>query len=490
MLSTQDQRSYRLGLSLVCFSILAGIGIIFVTEILGYAALAIAIAIPFMPSALFAASQGINKLRGLLQHVEWWHVLWFIFFASGLTWVMRDYQDILGDILDLSLLYRFLLVATVGIVLLFQLLQSDWIRNLLRGVLGLLLVFSLISITSTLWSVNPQLTLYKSMEYLIGISLLALILTKIDDTKQYKSLFDWTYFLVFLLALSGWIGIVLWPYEAIVRSLGIPGFRISGVYPKIGPVGLGDLGAILALVSASRIMRNCPNRNVYVVLFVFGITTLLISYSRIPLLAFLVSLFVVAWLFKKVHKWVMFPGIIIAVLIIAIWGGDADLQEIEPYITRGQAQEGFQTLSHRLSKWEELIPVIREQPLIGHGAYAGSREYLATESALQGRYGEGVDNEWIEIAIGTGIMGLMVMLVVITRLWKWLLKGYKEFPLGTLSSSLTIESIGLLTYMLLRSLFVTKFFIGHPPLLFLLIVGFSEYLRRSVLAHRLSSHEK
>jgi hypothetical protein len=79
---------------------------------------------------------------------------------------------------------------------------------------------ALVCAVSTVWSVFPSWTLYKSLEYLVDITCLAAIVTLIRSAHGYKAFLDWSWTLCGLLVGSVWLGVLLWPSLALQAEQG------------------------------------------------------------------------------------------------------------------------------------------------------------------------------------------------------------------------------------------------------------------------------
>jgi O-antigen ligase len=371
-------------------------------------------------------------------------------------------------------LYRIVLVAVCGLVLLSNLAlgRVAFSTSLRTGLIGSFSLYLGLCFVSCVWSVHPAWTAYKSVELLVTLGILAVVVSRVDSFEHFKTLFDWTWILLGLMVITVWAGVFIWP-EAVRMKVGLMGFQISGVYPAVAANGVGDLGALLGLVAFSRILTSRKNRHFYIAILILALATLIVSYSRTPLCGFAAAAALVLYLVKRRYLPVLLLGL--ANLIPIILG--TPLKEVFwLFITRGQTPETILSLSGRIAVWTPTIELVREN-LLGFGAYAGTRVYLPKHTDLI--VTSSVDNEWLEILAGTGILGLLLFAVVFVRLWKCLFRQLRDFDNNEPELNLIIESIGLLTFMTVRSFFVTKFFIWHAPLVFLAVLGYAEMLRRS-----------
>ena len=213
----------------------------------------------FVPPAAivsgFALVQSFQKFRELKKHLVWWHVLWLLTGLSSLVFRIRDIESIKDEPVDLWAVYRILLVGIVALVLLSRLLvkRPDWVPSLFRGLVGALSVYALISIVSTLWSVYPAWSLYKSVEYLVDIALLGAIIATVRSVETYKTLFDWTWVLQAGLLGTVWAGALLWPSKAFVVEGNLIHVRLSGVLPALDQNDVGLGAAFLAIVALTRL---------------------------------------------------------------------------------------------------------------------------------------------------------------------------------------------------------------------------------------------
>src|SRR5439155_15528336 len=92
-------------------------------------------------------------------------------------------------------------------------------------------------------------------------------------------------------------------------------------------------------------------------------------------------------------------------------------------VERGHTEQEFFTLSDRVTYWQLAWQKFLEQPLLGYGAYAGGKFVVIAQSKSD--IG-GLHSDYAEVLVGTGLLGLI--LVVITLLWTWrlLLEGLRS----------------------------------------------------------------
>ena len=429
--------------------------------------------IPLLFLVLRSLPDITSRIRILAGKLQWWHFLWLIIFLSGCVFRIRSDENIESNPIDYWALYRLGLVTLAFLVLTIRLAnkKTSWIRSLFVGVIGLLALCALLNLASTLWSVYPMWTLYKSIEYLVDVALIAAIIDAVKNMSQIKTLFDWTWILTGLLMLSTLIGILVWPAQAITRGIGLIGIQIKGVVPAISANSVGQIAAILGIVAFVRLLFPTTIRRLYLLVFVMALAFLLLSQSRSPLVGFLSGLVIV--IFMKKRKRIAIFLIAIIAIVIFLTGFEKIFVE---FFKRGQSREQFASLTGRYDWWVYGYGLFKEQPLIGYGAYAAGRFMILSPLGLGTTHS--IHSDYAETAVGTGLVGLLFLIFVLIRVWIILVRYRVRLKNRILLHRMHIEVIGILSVISVRSFFSTEL-IWHPPLTFLLVLGYTEYLRRS-----------
>lgn len=412
-----------------------------------------------------------SMVARLNRELSWWHLLWALFFVSGLTFRIRTTEFITENPLDPAALFRIGFVGLVGFVLfgVWAVGRRLTLRRIFRGFPGLMAFYAFVGIASTLWSVYPSWTLYKSVEYFVGVLLIGIIVSSVKTEVEFKSLFDWMWLLTGLLALSVWGGVLLWPEEAMSRGVGVWGIQIRGIFPRMAANSVGDLGALLGIVAMARLLfAKGASRRFYFIVFLMALVTLALSQSRSPLTGFLLSIPVVLFAAGKIGGG---TALTLFIPLIASFSPLGDY--FWRFFMRGQSEELFLSLSGRVYYWRASLPFIQKSPFIGHGAYAAGRflvapRFASTLSSLHGT--------WPEVLIGTGILGFLPLFLAIVGTWVVLLRK-RNWGSNILVEQMRLEAIGVMTLLSVRSFFSVSF-IWHPALTWLLALGYAEFLRQ------------
>lgn len=426
------------------------------------------------PSAFRAAWS--NAVR-LAHTFTWWHWLIFLGLLSSLTFRLRDIEDINSNPLDAAALFRIAVDALVILVLTARLIngRSPWLRQAFRGLPGVLILFSLFAAISTLWSVRPFWTLYKSVEYGFDVALFVAVLISFSSLKDYKPVLDWVWTLIGLQVLSAWIGAAIVPRLAFdygeTGSLRIP--ELTGVIPVLAANAIGQIGAILGIVSLSRLLlrpSTAPNRQWYHFLLGFSLITMFMAQSRSAIGAFLFALIILLFLSRRV-----FWGACLATsgaIAVALLGAQKNIGD---YLARGQHMQEIAGLTGRVDWWSFAWEKFLQKPFAGWGGFAGGR-FVVLANFAQGTAPD-VHSSIVETLVDTGFIGLLLIIIALLGTWWYLYRGVKSRCLDSTEKSIAIECLAVVAVLTVRS-GVSSTLISHPALPFLVVVGYAEFVRR------------
>ena len=434
-----------------------------------------------------AVLDGLRKFLSLLRSFRWWYGLWLLLFLSGLVFRIRYGNSLDEEGLDSWAFFRVSLVCLTALLLLVRLVfrQTFWTSSMLRGLIGIVTAYSMICIASTLWSVNPAWTLYKSLEYLVDVATLAAVVATIRSTDEYRNLLDWTWTLYGLLLTCVWLGALIWPEEALHpgNGVGVLGIQLEGIFPAVGANSVGEFGAVLAIVALARLLRRPgakSDRAWYGLLFVASFVTMFLAQCRSAFAGFVLGAILVLSLSKRPRLSVLLASG--AALFLSHAANNDSLWE---FLRRGETDQEVQGLSGRVEFWQLAWQKFLEHPLVGYGAYAAGRSFVM--AGLREDPGS-MHSEYVEILMGTGLWGLITVVVTLLATWWWLLRSFRNSSLDPFENSLAVEALGVLAVVSVRSFFSPNLF-WHVPLIFFAVLGYTEFLRRRMalrgqLAHK------
>jgi hypothetical protein len=420
--------------------------------------------------------------KALWHSLRWYHWLWFGIFVSGLIFRKRTAAEGVAAPVDNAALFRIGVVGGIGAVLLCLLFlrKLDWFRSVFRGIIGLLLMFDLMALLSSIWSVYWQWTFYKAVEYGVDIVTLAVIVYVIKTTKEFKSFWDWTWVLYGVMLANIWFGAVWDPKDALLKGgaygeqgIGGLGVWLQGVFPDVASNDLAEYAACLAALALCRLLplnrkREDTSWNMFV--FIFAFTTLIFGQTRSALGGFLIAVFLVYLLSSRVGQG---AAIVISGLIGVIISGFGDY--IFEYLKRGQSANQLESFSSRLEWWEAALRQYAIYPLTGMGMWAAARfGVLAKIGFTQTAT---IHSDWVEIIVGTGAWGFLPVLVLIFFTWWVLVRSTINKSYSMEDRQLAYEAMAVMAVVFTRMFFMTDLS-RHPPCHFFAVLGAAEFLRR------------
>lgn len=457
------------------FLLVGGLGTLAASSFRSTAGTILVLVAPLAAFWLWAAvGQGTRNITALLKSVAWWQWLWLLLFMSQLVLRQRTTQEIQDTAVDAWAAYRIVLVATTALVLVIRLAlrRPAWLGSLFRGLVGALTVYVAISVASTLWSGHPLWTLYKSVEYLVDVVLLAATLATVRSAEAYRTFFNWTWALFGLLVAASWFGVLAWPTLALLPTGGLVPIRLYGVMPLIDCDALGEYAAMLAVIAFSRLLierGGRPQRAWYFLVCAVGLVTLVLSQTRSALAGFLLAVLLVLISSKRkaITAFVAWAG----ATVLYVGSVTGHLWEV---LSRGESEKTFAGASGRVEMWQYTWHEVLKSPIWGAGAYSTRFGPLAQLRLPQLTNSL---NTYADVLYGVGIVGLIPVLVAFWGTWWFLIRSLRNPSLASPERRMAVEAVGVLSVVSVRSFFTTHL-IWHDSLQFLVVLGYAEFLRR------------
>jgi hypothetical protein len=449
--------------------------------------------LPLIPLALvFVAAPSARALFResveLRASFTWWQGLWLLFFFSGLVFRIRGAQEIDQSPLDIWAAYRIGLMLIVGLVLCGRLVfhRTNWLGALFSGTIAILAIYPLLSLVSTVWSVRPSWTVYKSIEYLLDLALISAIVVTVQSVQEYRKLVNWSWTLLGLLVASAWVGAIIDPADGLMSApiIGPLSVRLEGVMPRVDANTIGEICAILALVSVHRMLDDPEAKNSrgwYAGLLSASLVTLIFSQTRAAMAAFVVGFVVLLLLTRRYALTGALVALSTMAAAIALMFTNFG-RTFSDFLLRGQSNESVQGLSGRMDVWQASFTAFLHRPWIGYGGFAGSRFVVLPYMASQGGASSSLST-YVDSLLDLGVWGpLIIVTALLTAGW-FLFRTTRSRYLDSRDRSLAVEMFVALTVIVIRS-FVTANIVGHPALQFLTVIGFIEVVRRHEAAAR------
>lgn len=407
---------------------------------------------------------------------RYWRWVWLVAFAGGLVFVVRDVDVIQETAITIGVLHRPVAAVIVGLLIVPVALKRLTVP--FRRLVGLLTVFALWRLTSTIWSPEPAWTLYRSFEYLTIVVLTAYTAASIRSVKELREWMNWVWAWTGLMVASVWIGLAVAPTSALRLVSDVPGVAqeavlpvmLQGVFPVINPNGVATFGAVLTLVAVARVFGGARRKNIWIALIVIGMITMLMAQSRSAIAGFVLGFALILILYRKVG-WI--AGLGLGALAASFtYSSDALLWDL---IRRGQSLELFGALSGRTVIWElAWDQYIREHLWFGVGAFVGARFLVASAVRRDGAVLSGMENAWIDVGLDLGVFGVVLLVIVVVWTSAILLRSARISEHEEKQTA--IEMAGVLALVVFRAFF-TSALVLHNSWYFFLAVGCATYLQ-------------
>lgn len=316
----------------------------------------------------------------------------------------------------------------------------------------------------------------------ISYALLAfIVIDEIKDEKEAKSLINCIIAAGLLIAVAGFIQLIVYPDLKALEEYGWDPHINRLVSTWLDP---NFVGGFLAMVISIALSLALTTKKLSQKLGLFGIIAILglalfLTYSRSAYVALAISLFIIGLLRSRI--------MIITCIILFIIGvntSERAAERVEGLVTSAQslisqsAQNPDPTARLRIKSWEQTLSLIQKRPIQGSGyntlKYVNYQEGFVQNTDIHSASGS--DASLLTILATTGILGLIPFLwmhfLILQNSWK----AWRGTDKNSLAKGFSLGLFAALLGLLTHSLFVNSLLFA-PILLYLWIsVGIQEKL--------------
>jgi O-antigen ligase len=329
-------------------------------------------------------------------------------------------------------------------------------------------LYAIIAMFSFTYSSFPLLSLWKGFEVFSLVCLSIFVGNGIREDQDIHDIINMISLILLFLVLTALIGMLINPSVAFpkMQSRGTMAFALQGVFPSINANTLSQISGMLASLALCWILRPGPVtvKLGSLLIFLCAFTCLLLAHSRTSLFAFFINIGFLLFMFQK-----RLIAVIVLWLIPLVFFLGSYIKYIQDYIMRGQSIEVFSSLTGRTTFWPLVWEKISESPIFGHGFYASQRTTWNISS---------VDNTYLEVMLGVGLIGLLFFSLAIYSLsfniWKTRPSKFKV-GVGSIRHFLWLEIVVIFSFLFLRSLTGPSFQVLHPNLVVFVILLICSY---------------
>ncbi|MEM2175480.1 MAG: O-antigen ligase family protein [Candidatus Micrarchaeia archaeon] len=397
-------------------------------------------------------------------------VLWLFAFTSGLTFVLQDVEILRENPIQLSIIHKNISHLILGLFVSIQILKKP--SAIFKNFILIFTLFSIWCAFSSLWSIYPIWTLYRSIEYFIFVCLVTYTAFSLKNYIELKKLVGFIWLLIGLLVISAWVGMLIFPEQAMRPSKGLIPFILHGALPRLNANSVSHIGGVISIIGLNRILGGDKKKKISLIsLILFGVATMILAQGRSGMLAFIISAIFLLFFHRRISLLFTITSIILIFIVYT---------EIEfvfyEFILRGQKPEVIWDLSGRIYKWGIAAMFISEKPFLGYGAFAGSRFLVMPE--ITGTLSSSTHSAWVELAVDVGFVGALLyaigILLIVINLLKFISK-YKNNE----AYYFLIEMLCILILLIVRSIFSTAVLITPYDFSFLAVLTATIWFRRT-----------
>ena len=298
--------------------------------------------------------------------------------------------------------YRIVLVGVSGVISLITVFSIPQTAvRLISLSLWMFVIYGFVAVLSTF--LVPQAAFYalwKASEVIIATFLVMGVLSSSYPEESMLRAYHIVIMFLSVLLISTWVGVILFPGEALLPSRGVIPYTIQGVVPVLNGNSVAFYAAIVALDSICAVLEKQPSR--LPLLFRWGwilavLITLVVAQSRTSLVGLILALLIYLFITRRL-------GLLLLLVLISVIGlfGLGAYQGFESYFLRGQSTELFTSLSGRTGGWAAAWEMFKQSPWVGHGFAAAARLDILGVGGASTLHGSIFD-----VIVGVGLIGLI-----------------------------------------------------------------------------------
>jgi O-antigen ligase len=320
---------------------------------------------------------------------------WLLLLFGSFSFTQRSAADVLSGQLSSSNLIRFTCIL-IALVLITPEVRAGFALRL--NALWLFVVYVVVCVVSTMWSVSPVVTLGKAAELAVATAVVMVAANRTSNGRALDQLFKITFA----------FGALVLLFIAVGYVFALPGFWIQskGVIARqmdtwfLSANSIGYLSALTAAIALDRAVGRVQGRPLMWAVLLLSVMTAFLAQGRTGLACLLLGAVAVLAIRRKYMILLAGAGL---VLLMAI----AFNQEILAYLTRGEPVGSLQTLTGRTVVWQGAWQSFMQHPWTGNGFGIGGRYLFVSIFAGSGEDWSMAHNGFLELLTGVGLLGLV-----------------------------------------------------------------------------------
>jgi O-antigen ligase len=259
--------------------------------------------------------------------------------------------------------------------------------------LRMLFIYYFICAISAIWSPLPTFTMYRSIEFMAMLMGAVIALTYATDFIKAER----TFLLVSVIVIV--LGMLL-----IVKFYGL------STSLRHWHTNTYTASAAMVLCYCFGEYFNCEKSRKRLLKWVgfFALAVVVLGTSSSSFIAVIMGVLFTAMLYRKVALFVIGSLFMLVILLVNMLV-TIDLSVLFPVLFPGKSETEIYTLTGRVQMWESFFDLILESPTIGHG-------FAVLSTGRGGVFSADPHNSIFSVLLGTGLIGLIVVLIYFFRL--------------------------------------------------------------------------
>jgi O-antigen ligase len=374
--------------------------------------------------------------------------LWIIVLAlvARVTVFVRPRPFLQFASIDLLAIIEIILVVAGIVVIFTSPLLHQTFSKVRRSSAKTLLSYYVFCLISSVWSLNTDFTVFRSVEMIVVIMMIFLAMSHYEEFYNAER----TYIILSLVTII----------FCIIMHLKIRTFRLSlSLFHTNQYSAISAMAFVYCLGESLNNADKLRKRLLIIFAAIFAFFTLLGTSSTSNMAAF-VGIIVVLF-FARTSKIPLFFILVFGLILMYLSGNFVDIWR--DILLPGKSDHDIITLRGRLYLWRSYAKLFWKQPLWGYG--------FAVVSRLGSKFGvfaaTHTHNGLLEVILGTGLIGLFVVISWMIRLLIELIHTFKKKISGSLGF-LGALTVGIVNNMG-RSMIGAPF--DAPSTMFLVLLG-------------------
>lgn len=345
----------------------------------------------------------------LLKHFEYTLFLALIanpisaFFVPNVTEIGVEYESTIGSYI------RIILIAFISVISFVKIIKLWNNRKVYPSNPFILLIpVFLLAFLSATYSIDQKMTIIRTITFLLIIIYCIGIYVWLHDIDDFHKLLNVFYYFAIFFVFINAASVVLLPAKA--WWVTNPS-RLQGILSQPNQLGADSRTLVFILLWKVSVSKSNTQKFGVNVLIGMLVIFVLLSGSRTSLITLVFGLFLWFVFNKKGIKIIVFSLVLLFLSVI--------FQSIAPSNMERDGGKDFTDLTGRQEFWINSLTLIMEKPVSGYGFEVGGKVWIDPRfndpklTLWSGSAKTSLHNGFISTAIGIGIPGLILWLIVI-----------------------------------------------------------------------------